>query len=121
MHHVRIRLAALLFSIVGALAGVPSAQAEYQDPFHCRPPFGQGLFEIGANNMAFRYRQEPTPANKQTMCNSYRKVVAAYANAVTFCRRNTCTTAEFQDICTSKRDKLREWQQKQRAACGAAR
>lgn len=114
------RRAAMSVAVLALATGAP-AEAEYQDPFHCRPPMGQGLFEIGANNMAFKYRREATAANKQTMCNSYRKVIAAYVNAVSYCRQNTCTTAEFREICAEKQGRLHQWREKNREACGARR
>jgi hypothetical protein len=115
------RLIVLIAGMAAASAASPAARAEYQDPFHCKPPIGQSMFEMGARNMAMRYRQEPTPANKATMCNSYRKAVDAYAKSNQYCRRNTCETESFRETCARHGEKLREWQERQRAECGARR
>ena len=97
-------------------AGV--AEAQYQSPFHCKPPMGQQMFEIAANNMGMKYRQEPTPANRQTMCNSYRRVVDVYQKAVKYCRDSDCDEDRFKDICARREERLAEWRQKHKAACG---
>ncbi len=112
----RARLGAALLA-VGLPAG--AAEAQYQSPFHCKPPMGQQMFEIAANNMGMKYRQEPTPANKQTMCNSYRRVVDVYQKAVTYCRDSDCDEDQFKDACARREDKLAEWRRKHQAACGA--
>jgi hypothetical protein len=97
-------------------AGV--AEAQYKSPFHCQPPMGQQMFEIAANNMGRRYRGQPTPANKQTMCNSYRRVVNVYEKAVKYCRDSDCGEDAFKTICARREDKLAEWRRKHQAACG---
>lgn len=115
MQTYRAYLGAAVFAIA-LPAGV--AEAQYQSPFHCKPPMGQQMFEMAANNMGMRYRQEPTPANRQTMCNSYRRVVDVYQKAVKYCRDSDCDEDRFKDICARREDKLAEWRQKHQAACG---
>ena len=99
------------------LAEIPTARAQGPDPFHCLPPATTRLWIIASNNLARRYRDNPTAENKAAMCKRFADTVVTFDKAFIACSKNTCRDRDYIANCRKQKTTADQWRKRVKKEC----